>query len=198
MSILLVLFLYSSFYRLSPCTVFILLFIDFPLIRFLYCLLSTFSLLYGFYTTFYRLSPLSGLFIVFKYLSCCKHSIKLLIVCAIGLSSRRGCCGSSWRDCSAFANPRDSSWRTRRGYDWGIPGRCPLRRRGSCLPTLFSSHIPRAGRCVLSTVRYGAPIFIPTSRYIIELFASRYFQHAHFIPIVGVGKRGVCILICPW
>ena len=24
----------------------------------------------------------------------------------------------------------------------------------------------------------------------VEIFSRRYFQHAHFIPIVGVGKRG--------
>ena len=31
------------------------------------------------------------------------------------------------------------------------------------------------------------PIFLFCSRY---LYTRRYFQHAHFIPMVGVGKKG--------
>ena len=43
------------------------------------------------------------------------------------------------------------------------------------------------GKCPLSTATRIHPV--------ISHYRIRYFQHAHFIPIVGVGKRGVYYLV---
>ena len=53
---------------------------------------------------------------------------------------------------------------------------------------------------VLQELRIDGTVLIITARgiqildckfFYMALYGRRYFQHAHFIPIVGVGKRGV-------
>ena len=59
----------------------------------------------------------------------------------------------------------------------------------------------RIGRGVTNSTRVSNPISPKTEKYIYIYITSeckcksrilyrRYFQHAHFIPVVGVGKRG--------
>ena len=73
------------------------------------------------------------------------------------------------------------------------PAHSPHSQTESGAYSSVSSRLPRRRPFIYTVNRHRA-----STEFTRDAVAYRYFQRAHFIPIVGVGKRGACILIGPW